>query len=794
MRTMAADFLIPLCTALLSAATAAELMKKTAPARLPGRFAERMFGKLKDRPYVFALIGMTAVLQIAALMLTDGLISGFTVKDPGAAGSGGMSWFAVLLVSVFCSASLLLTLFCKKERLNRLIRRLAAVSAVLLLAECFVFGGKSLTANPQIRALPQLSLGENAEFTGDSASPIRLSGEKATVECTPSKDIRAVTICMEKEDVSRMIQVTASMEDDNFSRSFKQTDQRYVAGNGERFTLNLDPYGTPHSLRLTFSNIGSPVTVHSIMESSAQPFRFMTFRYVLLLLLAAALLAIRTFSLHLVTYDRTKVRHRAVLAAISSLCVCAPLLLGAHQDLIEYKPETGAAGQDIFVQTFDALMHGQASLRSGVSEGLAALTEPQLYDNSVRDELGISYDWDHAFKDGKYYSYFGITPIVTLYYPMYWLTHKLPTIRWAIMFYAVFAAAFTCLAVISGVTLLVKKPNFLMLCLSLPASVIAVGIFYTLQSYGMYVLPVVSAICFLMLSLWQGFAACMQPQKKGKMYFHFGCSGLALGLCAGARPSIAISAAILIPLFLGILLNREEKWGSKLTKAGIFAAPLFAVLIGLLVYNYARFGSFTDFGATYQLTVSNVNANNLRLYAIPDGIYHYMLQPPEITGTFPFVSFSWQGLPNYERYRFTYRNVGVFWVPMLGAALILLRTACTGTLAETPQKTVTALQKKAVLLTGFAAACIVAWMDFCLAGNGAQYIFDIAPVLCICGTMVLVTAAQPEAALRYRLSAFACAGTVLMILLMLIGTREGPIHENYPLLYQNAESLFVFWH
>ena len=85
-------------------------------------------------------------------------------------------------------------------------------------------------------------------------------------------------------------------------------------------------------------------------------------------------------------------------------------------------------------------------------------------------------------------------------------------------------------------------------------------------------------------------------------------------------------------------------------------------------------------------------------------------------------------------------------------------------------------------------------MDFCLAGNGAQYIFDIAPILCICGALVLVTAAGQRGGLRYRLSAIACAATVLTVVLLIIGTREGPIHENYPLLYQNAESMFVFWH
>ncbi len=789
MRTMAADFLIPLCTALIAAATAAELTKKTAPANLPGRFAERILGKCKGNRLAFTLIGITAALQIVLYLIADALVSHFTVK-----GSTGISWIAMLLCSLLGFAALIVTRYTKKERLNRFLSRTAAAGAALLLLECFFFGAKSLTANPKSGNVQQITLGSNAEFTDDPETELLLNSERAEVELTLSEDARAVTIAMEKKDVNRMIQVTADIKDENFSRVYKQADRRYVAGNGEAFSLNFDPYGKLYSVRLVFENIGDQIAVYHITESTAQPFRFMVLRYLLLMMIVTAVLAIRCFALHRVTYDRTKYSHRIVLAVITCCCICAPLLLYSHQELIEYDPEYGAGGEDIFVQTFDALMHGQTALRMEASEGLKGLSESEVYDNSVREEEGIYYAWDHAYKDGKYYSYFGITPLVTLYYPTYWLTHKLPTLRWAIMFFSLFTAAFTCMAVISGVELLVKKPNFLMLCLSLPASVFAVGIFYTLQSYGMYVLPVISAICFLMLTLWQGFAACREQKKIWKNYVHFGISGLALGLCAGCRPSVAISAAVLIPLFLGVVLNREAKWKEKLLKAGIFAVPLFAVVIGLLIYNNARFGSYTDFGATYQLTVSNVNANGLRLYAIPDGIYHYMLQPPEFNGSFPFIKLSWQGLQNYERYRFTYSNIGVLWIPMFAAALILLRTACTGSCAETPQKAVTALQKKAVLLTGFAVACIVGWMDFCLAGNGLQYIFDLAPILCVCGAIVLVTAAEQTDGLRYRLSAISCAATVLTVVLLLIGNREGAIHENYPLLYQNAESMFVFWH
>lgn len=799
MRTILADILIPLCTALVAAATAAELTKKTTPTLKSGWFAVRMsrlLKKLKGNAFSMTAIGIAGGLQIVLFLILDAVLSAFTVSasgiSTGAEGSSGMGIAAMIIVSLLGFAALLVGMYFNEERPHRFFNRLAVTAAVLLVAECFVFGAKSLTAHPHMQAIRQMTLGENAVLIEEGKLQVT-AGDNAYIECTPSAGTRAISIRMEKEDVNRMIQVTASMKDGNFSRAYQQTDQRYVAGNGETFTLNLDPYETLYSVKLSFSNIGSPLTVYEIAESPAQPFHFMTARFLLLLLFLTVLFAVKIFDLHLVTYEPTNRKHRIVLAVISAVCVCSPLLFSSHQNLISYDETTDVSNEDVFIQAFDALQHGQVSLRRAVSPELAALSESEVYDNSLRSEKEIAYAWDHAFKDGKYYSYFGITPLVTLYYPMFWLTHKVPKVSWSIMFYSVFAVAFTCLAIIAGVTLLVKKPNLLMLCLTLPASVLTVGIFYTVQYTGIYVLPLVSAICFLMLAFWQGFAACME-QKKWKMYVHFGVSGLALGLCAGSRPSVAISASILLPLFLGILMNKEEKWKDKLLKAGVFAVPLFAVVAVLLVYNHARFGSYTDFGATYQLTVSNVNANNLRLYAIPDGIYHYMLQPPEFKGTFPFVGFSWQGLPNYERYRFTYSNMGILWVPILALSVLLLRTACTGSFAETPHKTVTALQKKAILLTGFATACIVAWMDFCLAGNGAQYIFDLGAVLCICASIVLMTTAQPEARLRYRVMWIACICSVLMVVLILISSRDCPLHENFPLLYQNAESLFVFWH
>lgn len=791
MRTILADILIPICTMLVAAATAGELSKKTVPTISSKWFPKRIFGKLNGNPLAFTAIGVTAALQMILFLILDAVITAFTVSD--AVGSG-MDFAAMLLVSVLGFTALLFALYQDSaQRCGKCIRKTAIAAVVLLLAECFVFGAKSLTANPKSQGVFLFAFGENAE--PNESGTIQLTGGNAYIEWVPSEGTRAVSVRMEKADISRMISVSAFILDDNFSVTYQQCDQRYVAGNGETFTLNLDPYGTLHSLKLNFDNIGEPITVHEVIESTAQPFGFMTARFLLLLLFVATLIFVYGFALHHVVYDSTKLTHRTVLALISIFCIWSPLLLAVPQNLFEYDLSKDVSGEDVFIKTFDALQHGQVHLRMDVSPELAALSESEVYDNSLREGEQIPYVWDHAFKDGKYYSYFGITPIVTLYYPMYWFTKRLPTMCWAITFFAMLASAFTCLTVISGVKLFVKKPNFLMLCLSLPASVVTVGVLYAVQNISVYVLPMISAICFLMLALWQAFeAVAYMAKKKWKMYAHFACSGLALGLCAGSRPTLAISAAVLIPLFLGVLMNRKEAWMQKLLKAAAFAIPLCAVVAGLFAYNYARFGSITDFGAAYQLSVSNINANVLRLYAIPDSIYHYMLQPPDFKGTFPFVAYSWQTLPNYDRYRFTYLNIGAFWIPMLALGALLLRSACTGSNAETPHQKVTALQKKAFLLIGFATAFAVTWIDFCLAGNGAQYVFDIAPILCICAVVIFLTVAKPEAELRYRVMWISLLCSVLLFMLILFGTREGSIHENYPLLYQYAESFFVFWH
>ena len=64
--------------------------------------------------------------------------------------------------------------------------------------------------------------------------------------------------------------------------------------------------------------------------------------------------------------------------------------------------------------------------------------------------------------------------------------------------------------------------------------------------------------------------------------------------------------------------------------------------VGAIVfwYNQARFGSGFEFGATYSLTTNDMNHRGFNFSRVFRGLYSFLLQPPVIHSTFPFLE-SW---------------------------------------------------------------------------------------------------------------------------------------------------------
>ncbi|MFC1834251.1 hypothetical protein ACFL2Q_05895 [Thermodesulfobacteriota bacterium] len=134
--------------------------------------------------------------------------------------------------------------------------------------------------------------------------------------------------------------------------------------------------------------------------------------------------------------------------------------------------------------------------------------------------------------------------------------------------------------------------------------------------------------------------------------------GLSIGLCIGCRISYTISVGILgLVLLWGtagcFIRDRQRRpLGLFFVTFGISAVSL----ASLLVYNYARFGSFTEFGIKYfrsvEFSAYFSKMGFFRYDHLPFNLWSYFFRIPEAMQGFPFIN-----LPKYivkvESYAFS---------------------------------------------------------------------------------------------------------------------------------------------
>ena len=151
--------------------------------------------------------------------------------------------------------------------------------------------------------------------------------------------------------------------------------------------------------------------------------------------------------------------------------------------------------KNAYEQQFDAFLKHRLSIDIEPAKELLALSNP--YDRASR--MGIRFLWDRALYDGKYYSYFGITPIITVYYPYYFITGKVPSA--ATVCFILFTAAVTAVALtyLKAVGIFCEKPNKALVFFGFAAVESGSLLFMLLTSADMYYTAVISGVCFLSL-------------------------------------------------------------------------------------------------------------------------------------------------------------------------------------------------------------------------------------------------------------------------------------------------------
>lgn len=686
--------------------------------------------------------------------------------------------------------------FISRKRLKKFAVRIGVIALASFIAESFIFNFKSISQdNEKFQADYSTAQTETADTVQITDSGVVFSGDGNVIFNVSSENINAVGLDFGGRD--KRILCSADITDDNLSHYFINVGEKYTTADGGIAEFSFNTYKKLHELKITLTDVNEPVTISSCILSTALPFRFSDVRFLVLFAFLAAVCAVVTFELYKTEYNCRSWKHKLLMGAAAIVCTVGVLTLyQPDKKLIDYKTADMNIS-DPFVQMFDACQKGQVNIDIEPTPGLLEMDNP--YDSSKRSVLGVSYAWDRAFYNGKYYSYYGIAPVLTFYYPFYMITGKLPTLNIANVFFAACSMVFLCGAILAFVKKFIKKPNLLLLILTMTAACLCSGGYFLAAASSLYSLPGAAGSCFLYLCLWAGFGACNQ-KKAYKKYILFALSGIAFALCVASRPTRALSALILAPVFLGIIFSKDLKVREKISSAASFMVPVIAGLAGIMAYNYARFDSPFEFGAVYQLTVSDVNANTTALSSLPYAIIQYFFQPFEMTKIFPFFKFSTVELSGYGQYIYSDFSHGAFMYPLIFAGAAVLPFF----LYECRRKKGTKFVynddciKRYTYVVMIALAVVIAWLDFCVAGVIFSYVCDILPVLVLLSVWVILDAHQKLSELSaagksvcaFSVISIATAVIAVIELIAIYNSGTSLPHEN--IIYA-LEDLLCFW-
>jgi hypothetical protein len=241
---------------------------------------------------------------------------------------------------------------------------------------------------------------------------------------------------------------------------------------------------------------------------------------------------------------------------------------------------------------------------------------------------------DMSYYHGRYFLYFGVTPVVLFFWPIAAATGWYPTDSCA-------AVAFSFLSVVAGLALLLAVrrrhfPRAPLWLLALAASCLALesSILTLTARANFYQVPIAAAAALGLLMYGAIFRA-LHSERRGAAWL--AAASLLLGLSVGARPTYLPSGLALV-VAGAWLIGPESRWRPRLQLALAALLPALACGLGIAAYNWLRFGSITEFGMRYQLA----GTNQLHLAAFFDlrrlgaNGFQYLLSPAQWQRYFPF--------------------------------------------------------------------------------------------------------------------------------------------------------------
>lgn len=592
-------------------------------------------------------------------------------------------------------------------------------------------------------------------------------------------DTAMKNICIElSSENSRYVHFSVSFTDSNFAYDdgfdYNSAYVQMYSSNRERNYYTFSSYGNVQSIRLSLDETDEEIMISSVKLNSKPPVRISLFRLVILIGLCFTV----KYGFWKVKFRKTDSALVGVVAAVSCVAVFTTLCLmdasNSDINMLDSYPSQNISSEDEYRQLFEAFKKGQLNLDIDYDVSkLEVLNNP--YDRSERNESDMHGDfWDRAYYDGKFYSYFGVAPILTVYYPVNFLTGKVPSTYLASGILCVYAIIFISLLYNLIIKKFCNEPPLLLVLIGQLALLFGSVIFALTTEGKFYYMAVLSGIGCVAAFFYFILTAYYEDHFKKRILFLI-LTGISIVMIAASRPTLLIyCVSALIPA-LYIFLDKKENIRSKIIYTVSVGAPVIIGAAAIMAYNYMRFDSPFEFGFNYQLTVSIAKANTITLTMIPPTLYHYFFQQPKLTSNFPYIEIKTRSLDAYSRYNYLGRNMGILTYPATWAIVF------APFLDRKKDKF-----KYSFILTVSAAAIVLSFIDMCKAGAHYRYTADILmPIILVSLVIIFFMIEKFEMLSKktymslYILCTAALCSTIVIGYLMIFAAESGTLMNDF---------------
>ena len=546
------------------------------------------------------------------------------------------------------------------------------------------------------------------------------------------------------------------------------------------------------------------------------PFRFKAWRMIVVCLVFFALAMIyRHRNLNYAGQKSKKVRKIAIVSLLVVQILFLYFLAYAQMEpkdefLFEDTKTNTVSNYDQYQKLAIAFTKGQTHLdgvdkataltekkQIDVLKGLKDPYKPAIRDKAVEDK-GVAYEWDYAYNDGHYYTYYGPVPVIFTFLPIYALTGIMPTTRLITFVFAVIISLLICLLVHNIAKR--RKLNMWTVIGVMAASLSTIfltSVFYGAKIYELS--PLGGLICILagINLVYEG----VHRENKNTLFLSLGA--LAFALAVGCKASFLLASIVVLPLILNYLAskgNSEKK--NKLARyfANIFckeniktivaiAIPYVVTGVLLMIYNQVRFGSPLDFGVAHQLTVYDTSYFKITIISkFPTVIQYGLLKLPRTSINFPFLELPDVGI-GYHGYLFAMAGIGVFAYPFIWAFVgvpVTVKNSLKGS------------KDKAFVIATAIMALVLCYTTIVMGGASFRYSLDFGWAFVIPSIFVIFAIegwARKKGALRQALLGIfvVLLATIIINVLVTMSTGFSGFTEARPDIYYDVYNTVMFW-